>query len=141
MKTPKTRKADAVAVASAPRAAAARKAAPKPAAKPVSPPAKQTTSRAGPAASVAKSVAKPEVIGKPGHKKEKLVRDSFTMPRVDFALIGQLKERGMGFKREIRKSELLRAGLQALAAMSDADLRALLDKLPKVKTGRPHKGS
>ena len=75
--------------------------------------------------------------GKPVRSKEKLVRDSFTMPSADFALIHQLKERGLGFKRAIRKSELLRAGLQALAAMDDARLMALLDRLPALKAGRP----
>ena len=77
--------------------------------------------------------------GKGVRSKEKLVRDSFTMPRADFALIHQLKERGLGFKRAIRKSELLRAGLQALAAMDDALLMALLDRLPALKAGRPRK--
>lgn len=77
--------------------------------------------------------------GKEGRSKEKLVRDSFTMPRADFALIHQLKERGLGFKRAIRKSELLRAGLQALAAMDDAVLKSLLDRLPALKAGRPRK--
>lgn len=77
--------------------------------------------------------------GKQVRSKEKLVRDSFTMPRADFALIHQLKERGLGFKRVIRKSELLRAGLQALAAMDDARLMALLDRLPALKAGRPRK--
>ena len=91
----------------------------------------------------AKSVAATPPItaaaGKSVRSKEKLVRDSFTMPRADFALIHQLKERGLGFKRAIRKSELLRAGLQALAAMDDARLMALLDRLPALKTGRPRK--
>ena len=77
--------------------------------------------------------------GKVVRSKEKLVRDSFTMPRADFVLIHQLKERGLGFKRAIRKSELLRAGLQALAAMDDARLMALLDRLPALKAGRPRK--
>ena len=91
----------------------------------------------------AKSVAATPPItaaaGKSVRSKEKLVRDSFTMPRADFALIHQLKERGLGFKRAIRKSELLRAGLQALAAMDDARLMALLDRLPALKAGRPRK--
>lgn len=97
---------------------------------PASPPVSKTTQPAKPAA----------MPGKPNHAKEKLVRDSFTMPRVDFALIQQLKERALGFKRPTRKSELLRAGLQALAAMGDAPLQALLDKLPALKAGRPKKG-
>ena len=63
------------------------------------------------------------------------------MPRADFALIHQLKERALGFKRATRKSELLRAGLQALVALPDTALLALLNQLPALKAGRPKKGS
>ena len=62
------------------------------------------------------------------------------MPRADFALIHQLKERALGFKRATRKSELLRAGLQALVALPDTALHALLNQLPALKAGRPKKG-
>lgn len=70
----------------------------------------------------------------------KLVRDSFTMPDFDFALIDQLKARAMTAKRHAKKSELLRAGLQALAALSPAQLAQALERLAPVKTGRPKKG-
>ena len=43
----------------------------------------------------------------------------------------------MGFKRSTKKSELLRAGLQALASMGDKQLQATLDALLHIKTGRP----
>jgi uncharacterized protein YjhX (UPF0386 family) len=77
---------------------------------------------------------------KPPKLRPVLVRDGFTMPEVDFALIGTLKARALAGGRETRKSELLRAGLQALAAMDGATLRAALDALEPVKTGRPKKG-
>lgn len=70
-------------------------------------------------------------------KKHKLVRDSFTMPRADFELIHALKERALGFKRPTKKSELLRAGLQALAALDDSALKARLERLIPLKPGRP----
>ncbi len=73
--------------------------------------------------------------------KEKLVRDSFTMPRADFALIAQLKDRALVFQRPTKKSELLRAGLHALSALGDDALRALLEQLPTLKTGRPRKAA
>jgi hypothetical protein len=76
---------------------------------------------------------------KPQREKEKLVRDSFTMPHADFVLIHQLKERALGFKRATKKSELLRAGLQALASLGDAQLQAVLGKLTPIKAGRPKK--
>lgn len=42
--------------------------------------------------------------------KAKPVRDSFTMPQADYALIDKLKERALAFRRPAKKSELLRAG-------------------------------
>ena len=89
-----------------------------------------------------KTVAKKVVEAKepPAKKlKQKLVRDSFTMPSNDFQLIEQLKQRALGFKRPAKKSELLRAGLHALASLGDTELRAALDALDPLKPGRPRK--
>jgi hypothetical protein len=72
-------------------------------------------------------------------ERAKLVRDGFTMPEADYALIAQLKHRLHDAKREAKKSELLRAGLQALALLTPKDLAAALDRLAPVKTGRPPK--
>jgi hypothetical protein len=69
----------------------------------------------------------------------KLVRDSFTMPRQDFDLIPALKKRALAFQRPTKKSELLRAGLQALAALDDKRLKDALDALVAIKAGRPKK--
>lgn len=71
--------------------------------------------------------------------KQKLVRDSFTMPQVDFDLIDALKARALKSLRPAKKSELLRAGLQALIALSDAQLKAALEGLVPLKPGRPKK--
>jgi hypothetical protein len=73
--------------------------------------------------------------------KLKLVRDSFTMPRSDIALIDTLKSRAVNFKRPAKKSELLRAGLHALAAMGDQQLKVALDALVPLRPGRPRKGA
>lgn len=70
-------------------------------------------------------------------KKDKLVRDSFTLPREDFELIAALKDRALDFKRPTKKSELLRAGLQVLASLDQAKLRKALDALRPLKAGRP----
>jgi hypothetical protein len=72
------------------------------------------------------------------HRKP--VRDSFTMPEADFALIATLKARALAGKRETKKSELLRAGLHALAGLDSAGLVAALARLEPVKIGRPKKG-
>lgn len=70
-------------------------------------------------------------------KKDKLIRDSFTLPREDFELIALLKDRALDFKRPTKKSELLRAGLQALAGLDQTRLRASLEALRPLKAGRP----
>jgi len=71
--------------------------------------------------------------------RAKLVRDGFTMPEADYALIAELKHRLHAAHREAKKSELLRAGLQALALLDARELAAALDRLEPVKTGRPPK--
>lgn len=76
---------------------------------------------------------------KPRKAKAKLVRDSFTMPQADFDLIATLKQRALVFQRPAKKSELLRAGLHALLALGDLELRAALDDLTALKPGRPKK--
>ena len=70
-------------------------------------------------------------------KKDKLIRDSFTLPREDFELIALLKDRALDFKRPTKKSELLRAGLQTLAGLDQTRLRASLEALRPLKAGRP----
>lgn len=72
-------------------------------------------------------------------KKPKLVRDSFTFPENDYALLAELKQRALKAGHEIKKSELLRAGLAALAAMAEADLITALTGVERIKTGRPSK--
>lgn len=69
--------------------------------------------------------------------KPKLVRDSFTMPKAEYAAIEQLKRRASVLERPAKKSELLRAGIKALNALSDTALLAALQAVPTIKTGRP----
>ncbi len=78
-------------------------------------------------------------ITEPKKQRRNPVRDSFTMPEVDFALIAMLKDRTLSAKRMTRKSELLRAGVHALAAMPTADLIDSLDRLEPVVIGRSKK--
>jgi len=69
--------------------------------------------------------------------KEKLVRDSFTMPVADYALIDALKQRALKAAHPAKKSELLRAGLQLLASLGDTAMLKALKNVPPLKTGRP----
>ncbi len=87
----------------------------------------------------------PVAAAKDGAKKSpklraRLVRDSFTMPEPDFALIAALKARALAGQREAKKSELLRAGLQALMALDSSALVGALGRLQPLKVGRPKKG-
>jgi hypothetical protein len=72
--------------------------------------------------------------------RPKLVRDSFTMPEPDFAVIATLKAAALSAQRVAKKSELLRAGLRVLATLDTAALVAALEALEPVQTGRPKKG-
>ncbi len=79
---------------------------------------------------------KPEVVSEKD-RKSKLVRDSFTIPKDEYAAIETLKSRGLTLGLAIKKSELLRAGLMVLTGLSDAKLKAALVAVPTLKTGRP----
>jgi hypothetical protein len=71
--------------------------------------------------------------------KLKLVRDSFTIPKPEHRRIGELKKRCLQAGLSVKKSELLRAGLLALSEMDAGALESLLDRVEKIKTGRPKK--
>ena len=86
-----------------------------------------------------KDVAKAKGKAKVASKKPKLVRDSFTFPATDYALIGELKQRALKAGHEIKKSEILRAGLLALSALSESTLIETLGLIDKLKPGRPSK--
>ena len=72
-------------------------------------------------------------------KKPKLVRDSFTIPKAEYLVLEDLKQRAGKMSSPAKKSELLRAGIKALAAMADSALLAALQAVPTIKTGRPSK--
>ena len=94
--------------------------------------AKAPASTAAPASASSEKPAKPV--------KQRLVRDSFTMPEADFALVAVLKARALGLGRAAKKSELLRAGLQLLNQQEPKALMTALDGLQPIKTGRPKRG-
>ena len=92
-----------------------------------------------------KRAARPELVSvviaapKERIKKEKVVRDTFTMPRSDYEKIEVLKRRCLDVGVVVNKSELLRAGLLLLEATSQEHLYAAVSAVEKVKTGRPPK--
>jgi len=72
-------------------------------------------------------------------KKPKLVRDSFTIPKTEYAVLEVLKARALKVGKPVKKSELLRAGIKALVALPDLAFVSALDAVPALKTGRPAK--
>ena len=67
----------------------------------------------------------------------KVVRDTFTMPAADYALLAELKQRSLSLCLETYKSELVRAGLRLLAGLPDPEFRAAVLSVDRVKVGRP----
>jgi hypothetical protein len=94
-------------------------------------------SRVAPAAEEAVSEQGAAASAKP--KRPKLVRDSFTIPKSEYAALQELKERALTVGHHAKKSELLRAGIKTLSAMTDKALLASLAAVPAMKTGRPAK--
>ncbi|MFN3570097.1 MAG: hypothetical protein ACK4VX_07470 [Polaromonas sp.] len=124
-----------------PGASAKKAALKKPAAAPAPVQPAGSAKTASPGAKVKKPAAKPAPAPKAEKpakaKKPKLVRDSFTIPKAEYVVLDELKQRATRLARPIKKSELLRAGIKALAAMSDTGFLSALDQVPAIKTGRP----
>lgn len=99
--------------------------------------------RKAPAKAISKALVKTESVAvlpaAVSGQKLKLVRDSFSFPAQEHAQLAELKKRALKMGREFKKSEILRAGILHLTAMSDNVLLAALSKVERVKTGRPSK--
>jgi hypothetical protein len=79
-----------------------------------------------------KEIAKPK-------PKLKVIRDSFTMPQSDYSKIGLLKQALLKSGLQVKKSELLRAGILELEKLSMTQLKKSISQLEQIKTGRPKK--
>lgn len=73
-------------------------------------------------------------------KKPKLVRDSFTMPEAEYAVLGEVKKACIAAGIEVKKSQLLRVGLVLLKKTPISALKSLVEELPPLKAGRPKLG-
>ena len=71
--------------------------------------------------------------------KPQLVRDSFTIPESEYAVLAKVKKACLKEGFEIKKSELIRIGIVLLADMSISKVKSAKKKLQTVKTGRPRK--
>ncbi|NNG23446.1 hypothetical protein [Telluria aromaticivorans] len=82
------------------------------------------------------SSAQPATVARPV-----LVRDSFTMPEHEYAVLADVKSACLRAGIDVKKSELLRVGVALLGQVDIATLRAVLAALPQLKTGRPPAGT
>ena len=115
------------------KAAPAKPAVKKPAAKPAARPAPK-------AAEPVKAEKKSEKIEKAAKpKKVKQVRDSFTMPENEYAVLAQVKKSCLKAGVEIKKSDLLRIGVSLIKNLKIAELKDILAGLTPLKVGRPKK--
>lgn len=72
-------------------------------------------------------------------KKAKLVRDSFTMPEAEYALLGEVKKACLSAGFAVKKSELLRIGVALVRSLDTAALKQRVGSLAPLKAGRPKK--
>jgi len=112
------------------------------ASKPAPASTKKSAAKSAPTSAAKKTALPPAAVPTPAAKvKQKLVRDSFTIPKSEYAVLEALKHRAANLKRPVKKSELLRAGIEALNTMSDKAFLAAIGNVPSLKTGRPSKVS
>lgn len=64
------------------------------------------------------------------------IRDSFTMPKCDYDLIGEIKLALAKKGQILTKGEILRAGLIAISEMNDSQKVTAARKVDKIKVGR-----
>lgn len=98
---------------------------------------KAAPKKAAAKAPLSKAFAPTELEKAAKHKKPKLVRDSFTIPKAEYVVLDELKQRAVKLTRPAKKSEVLRAGIKLLAALTDAAFLTALAQVPTIKTGRP----
>lgn len=118
----------------APKAAAVKKAIPA-----EKPKKKEPIKKEQPADVPAPKAKKDSGAAKEKPVKIKLVRDSFTMPDKEYAVLGEVKKECLKAGIAVKKSELLRVGV---ALVRKLDLNALKEQvaaLPVLKAGRPKK--
>ena len=85
----------------------------------------------------AKTQPQPSLDKVKKERKAKLIRDSFKFPELEYRAFEALKSRCLAKGYAAKKSELVRAGLLALAAMTDEELLKSVSQVEKLKTGRP----
>jgi hypothetical protein len=73
----------------------------------------------------------------PPPKKDKVIRDTFTIAEKEYLLIDKCKNKLLENKLSATKSEILRMALVALDKSSDRNLITCYESIEKVRLGRP----
>lgn len=76
-------------------------------------------------------------VKKKKQDKAKVIRDSFSFPEQDHHKITELKKICLAAGVHVKKGEILRAGLSLLTNLNLSDLLQAVEKVERVKTGRP----
>ena len=92
---------------------------------------------AAPKAAAPKPAAVAAKRDAPASARPVLVRDSFTMPEQEYAVLAEVKQACLRAGIDVKKSELLRIGVALLGQVDIGTLKAVLGALPQLKTGRP----
>jgi flagellar basal body-associated protein FliL len=79
----------------------------------------------------------PFSVKKKKQDKAKVIRDSFSFPVQDHHKITELKKICLAAGVHVKKGEILRAGLNLLTDLNLAELLLEVEKIERVKTGRP----
>jgi hypothetical protein len=79
------------------------------------------------------------VQASPKEKKDKLIRDSFTIPESEYVVLSSVKKACLNASIEVKKSELIRIAIGQLGQMSIPKLTSALKGLTKIQSGRPKK--
>lgn len=76
-------------------------------------------------------------IARSQESRTPLVRDSFTMPEQEYAVLLEVKQACLRAGIDVKKSELLRIAIALLGQIDMPTLKRVLAALPQLKTGRP----
>lgn len=77
------------------------------------------------------------LVKKKKNDKKKVIRDSFSFPEQDYHKISELKKICLAAGVHVKKGEILRAGLQMLTNLKLSELLQAVEKVERVRTGRP----
>lgn len=79
----------------------------------------------------------PFSVKKKKNDKAKVIRDSFSFPEQDHHKITELKKICLAAGVHVKKGEILRSGLNLLTNLNLTDLLYAVEKVERIKTGRP----